>query len=446
MPAGRSRFFAILGLILLVAAGVRVAYVLTETRHDHGFYDAFFYETEARVLAEGKGFINPAPLLPGRSGRIEQTADHPPLTSIVLIPAAWMADGEAGQLLMRFTMVLLGLGAVAVVGLLGREVAGDRVGLVAAGIAALSPAFWMNDGLLMGETLATLTTAAAVLLAYRLRRTGAYGVAAGLGAVCAVAMLSRAELALLVPALAIPVALLARDRDWRRRFGLSAMVLGVSLVLVAPWVIYNLTRFDEATFISTSAGNVLRGANCDDTYYGSGVGFWSVSCVLADKERGDDSVQAQRRGENAVKYIKAHKARVPHVVAARVGRLWSVYAIEDTIDANRGEGRVSWASWLGLPIYYATVVAAIAGTVLLWRRRVSVFPLLVPLVLVTVMAAIFYGIPRFRAPAEPSLAVLAAVAVVALFQWLDGRRRTDPDVPSTRQPAEPSTTVASSSS
>ena len=291
-----------------------------ETRHDRGFYDAFFYETEARVISEGRGFINPYPLLPGGSGKIEPTADHPPLTSIVLVPSALLAKGEAGQLLMRFTMVLLGLLTVGVVGLVGREVAGDRVGLVAAGIAAVGPAFWMNDGLLMGETLATLTTAAAVLLAYKLKRGGGYWIAASLGAVCALAMLSRAELALLVPALAIPVALMAKDRPWRTRWLHAGTLVAVAVLLISPWVIYNLSRFDEPAYISTGEGNVLRGANCDDSYRGPGLGFWSLRCVVADAHPDVDlSVQSRILRNDGLSYLSHHTSQLPKVVAARVG-------------------------------------------------------------------------------------------------------------------------------
>ncbi len=49
------------------------------------------------------------------------------------------------------------------------------------------------------------------------------------------------------------------------------------------------------------------------------------------------------------------------------------------------------------------------------------WPLLAPVVVVTLISALFYGLLRFRVPAEVSLVVLAAVAVVEL---LDRRRAT----------------------
>ena len=68
-------------------------------------------------------------------------------------------------------MAVFGAGVVLLIGLIGRTVAGDRAGLIAAAIAALYPNLWINDGLVMSETLATLAVALAILLAYRFGRS-----------------------------------------------------------------------------------------------------------------------------------------------------------------------------------------------------------------------------------------------------------------------------------
>jgi asparagine N-glycosylation enzyme membrane subunit Stt3 len=60
-------------------------------------------------------------------------------------------------------------------------------------------------------------------------------------------------------------------------------------------------------------------------------------------------------------------------------------------------------------------VLAIGGVVIRIRRRASVWPLIVPAVVVTVGTLIAYGQTRFRVPAEPSIVVLAAFTLVALY-------------------------------
>ena len=84
----------------------------------------------------------------------------------------------------RLTMTVFGAGVVLVIGLLGRAVAGDRAGLVAAGIAAVYPNLWINDGLVMSETLATLAVALAILLTYRFIRAPRWSTAAWVGVAC----------------------------------------------------------------------------------------------------------------------------------------------------------------------------------------------------------------------------------------------------------------------
>jgi xanthosine utilization system XapX-like protein len=75
--------------------------------------------------------------------------------------------------------------------------------------------------------------------------------------------------------------------------------------------------------------------------------------------------------------------------------------------------------------YYPTLLFAIAGAVVLWRRRRKgvLWVLCTPLIVVTIGAVITYGQTRFRAPAEPALAVLAAVGIVAGVERLRASRR-----------------------
>jgi hypothetical protein len=53
----------------------------------------------------------------------------------------------------------------------------------------------------------------------------------------------------------------------------------------------------------------------------------------------------------------------------------------------------------------------VVGTVVLRRRRVPLLPLLAMFALVGMVALAFYGIPRFRVPAEVATVVLAAAAI-----------------------------------
>jgi asparagine N-glycosylation enzyme membrane subunit Stt3 len=64
---------------------------------------------------------------------------------------------------------------------------------------------------------------------------------------------------------------------------------------------------------------------------------------------------------------------------------------------------------------YLLVPFAIGGAVVLRRRGQPLRILLVPVVFVTLVAALSYGSTRFRVAAEPAIVVLAAVGVAALW-------------------------------
>jgi hypothetical protein len=99
------------------------------------------------------------------------------------------------------------------------------------------------------------------------------------------------------------------------------------------------------------------------------------------------------------------------------------------VQLNQGEDREGWVTRLGLVVYYPTLIFAIAGAVDLWRRRRRwvLWVLAAPPVIVTLNTIVTYGQTRFRAGAEPSLAVLAAVGIAAFVSWLKARRRVQND-------------------
>ena len=401
-------FWRVLLVIVVAGIGLRVGYVLTVTQHDHGFYDAVFYEFEARSVVDGRGFVYPLP-----SSQADQpAADHPPLTVLALVPAAELPGNS--RLWMRFTMVAFGAAVVLLVGLLGRGLAGSRVGLTAAAIAAVYANLWMNDGLLMSETLAALTTVAAVLLAYRYLRRPSWGLAGALGVMCGLAALARAELALLVVLLALPAAWIARRGIVPGLQACGAVLAGVVLV-VGPWVGFNLARFQQPTFISTGDGFALLGASCGAAYHGPLQGLWDVTCLPAQAPRGDESTVNLDYRNQATSYLQGHLRDVPVVVLARLGRLLGVDNPAQIANYNAGEGRPRWASWLGIVSFLLLLPFAVGGFVWLRRQRMPrARPLLAPVWVVLVSAVVFYGTPRFRAPAEPIVVALAAVGGWAL--------------------------------
>ena len=298
--------------------------------------------------------------------------------------------------------------------------AGDTAGLVAAGIAAVYPNLWVNDALTMSESVSTLCIAGLLLAVVRfadepvLQRTAAWA-----GVIGGVAVLARAELALLLALALTPVALLVRSAPLWRRVGWIAVTGGLALAVLAPWSIYNASRFDEPVLISTNDGITLAGANCATDFDTTAVGLWHLDClapdVLTTEQAEDPSTVSKRYREQAFEYIADNTRQLPRVMLIRIGRSWNVYDPAQMVAFTEPEGRELAVSWAGLWLYYALVPFAVAGAIVLWRRGRPVWPLLATAVTVTVTSALFYGHIRFRTPAEVAIVVFAAAAFTA---WL----------------------------
>ena len=430
----RRRFFRWLAVIALGALVARVAYVLVFKRDEPAIGDAIYYSNQAIRLAEGRGFVHPFAGGPA--------ADHPPLTSLAMTPVAWVFGPSL--LAQRLAMAVIGTLTVAGIGVLGRTVSGrGRVGLLAAGLAAVYPNLWLNDGVVMSESIATLTIVAVFLSLYRANGRYTAGRLAVIGVLCGLAILARAESAFLLPFVVLPTVWFTGDRSRWQRLGVVAVAGICAVAVVVPWSTYNLTRFEKPVLLSTNDGLTILGANCDTTYYGDGVGLWSFACPFEVPittpppvhegcvPEPDDAWSCADQSEVAaafrtagIDYVLNHKQRFPVVAAARVGRVWGVYAPGQMVAysegdlATTGEGREGWASWWGWVMWWAMVPASAYGAVVLRRRGRMVLPLVMTAVVITVTAVAFYGLVRFRVPAEVAVVILSAAALDALV----GRR------------------------
>jgi len=404
------RFEAGLALIVVAAAGIRLAHVLAVAPRTTGLYDAYWFSRVGADVAHGRGFVVPIGSFFSPDFHYAPTAGHPPLYALWL--ALLFKLGIAGDLTQRAMGTLLGAGTVLLVGLLGRRVRGDRMGLVAASIAALSPLLIAADGALLSETLYGTLSALVLLVAWSFTRRPTLGRAALLGACTALAALTRAEALLLVLVLFIPVALqVGTGRRWLL-FGTSVACMAVVL---APWVIRNWNVFGRP-LLATDDGTVLVGANNHRAYYGRDIGFW----ISGLPHPGGNEAQAEDvRRSKALRYARDHAGRVPVVVAARVLREWSFFQpfrLEEQGRSKRVQALGAFYDWL-------LIVLAVAGAVFLRRLGTPLRVLIAPVWLVTLAAALGYGLVRMREPAELSLSLLAAAGLLGFWDHWRARRR-----------------------
>lgn len=408
---------------MLVGLAVRLGYLFGWQNPGHDIGDSYYYHYGANLFASGRGFPNPFELR--QRHQYWPDAQHPPLTIILLaVPSLFRLRSYFDH---QVFSCLLGTVTVGVVGLTGRRMAGPRAGLVAAALAAVYPGLWLNDPMVLSETPSVLVCALTLLLSYRFiaRRTPAR--AGWLGVVLAADILVRAELALLAVLLVAPLVLATRSVPGRARLVQLGAAAATGLVLLAPWVGYNLSRFSQPEYVSTGLGSTLAVANCDPTYHAPLTGWWFYGCGVNNTPAGDMSDRDVGFRHQAFTYISDHSHELPRVMTARVGRLWGFYAPNQQVRLDQIEYRQITFDRIGLWAMYAFLVLSIAGLIILRRRQVRVWPPVALVITVTVSAAVIYGTTRFRAAAEPALVLLAAVAIDAAIGAVRARVERSPE-------------------
>jgi 4-amino-4-deoxy-L-arabinose transferase-like glycosyltransferase len=410
----RRPFATRLAAVAGVGLAIRLVYALgvMGSRDPRG--DGREFHLLANVLATSGRYLQP--FLFAYRDRAIPTTEKPPLYPLVLsIPSALGLDTYAAH---RVVSCLLGAVAVVLIGLLGRRVGGPRVGLIAAAVAAVYPALWMLDASLRSESLYLPLIAAVLLLAYRVLDAPSWRRAALLGLAVGLAALTRSEaLFLLLPLLAF----LPRGG----RLKLAAALVAGCLVVVGPWLVRNWITFDQPTAISTNEGGLFAGANCHSAYYTPLIGTWACF-PRADPAWGDnEAVISGHLRSQAARYASDHAGRVPAVVAVRVLRVWDLWKPRSAAQLESSIGdRDLHAQQAAMLSLYLLTPFAIAGAVVLRRRGEPLRILIMPVVFVTLVAAISYGSTRFRVAAEPAIVVAASVGAAALWDRLRVRRRT----------------------
>lgn len=391
--------------------------------------DSEYVALQADALLEGHGFADAGRIQFGQGGRDAEGATHPPMYTLVM--AAWQGIGLDGVHSWRVAMAVVGSIGALLLGMLAARLwelmlartdaaAGADVpalspavvGVLAGLIAALSPLLWTRDMEVLVEALLVPLLAAYGFAALRLWSRPSVRSAAMVGAVVGVATLTRSEQFLLLGGL-VPLMLRGhRELGWARRLGLIATTCGAAGLVVAPWSIYNLTRFENPVPLSTNGGLALLFGACDATYYGPSFAYYDWECVEAVEADPDldPSTQDRERIRVALEYINSHTRRTAIVGLVRAARLWRIY---DHVDTTRREAYQeklgATGAWLNMVALLVTVPFAAWGASRLRRTGIPLGPLVAPAAIATLAALLLIPLPRFRAPADAMMVPLAAI-------------------------------------
>lgn len=442
--AGRTSRAAL--LVSAVAALLRLAWVTVIAREPKGVGDPLFYLLFARGIASGRGYVS-------ASGH--PTAYYPPGYPYFLGVVHWVLDRfDAASLMVPATLViqaLMGAATAGMVVVLTRRVAepliGDdsayRTGLVAGVIMALWPNLIAQSGLVLSETLflflfvmmlVSLTTivAGAGDTATPMRQLA---IGAALFGLCVVV---RPQSTLLVLPVVVIVLIVCR---WERRevLKITAAFSLALLIVLTPWTIRNAIRLDSFVPLTTNTGdNLCIGFNPD----ANGGFLYNEYCITDAMYLDGTAAEVEQNRDKTAKALQWAVQNASTLPRLSVTKMW--ITMENDVDALWGlqsfghdvfiADRTFWAMKLGANTYYRIVLGlAIAGTIFTLSRirRTRARPPMFGIVLALIPAGLVvpvlsFGDPRFKAPLIPSIAILAAVAVVAVT---DRFRHSEPVPP-----------------
>ena len=390
------------GLIL------RVAFVAAATK-TNATGDAGYYFDQAKFVAAGKGFLEVGLVSPRPS------AYHPP-GQVVLLSALRLVGLNTPQS-ERYALCMLGSATIVVTAMLVRRLVSPRAGLFAGLLVAIYPPIWINDRMLMSETMFLLAFSLVLWFAYAAMRTFTARNIIGLSLAIGVAASARPESMLLYGLIALPVVLARSELSWKRRLRMLGLVALVPVMLFTPWVVYNQRRFHAFVPMSTGFGPTLLAGNCSTTYYGPFKGYYSLRCNSpnhgAPTPQLDEVVDDRNTRDAAFAYMRTHLKRLPMVVALREARIWGIYDPRFTVSAEahierRIDIRLAWAEMWS---YWIVALLAIPGFFVLRHRRVPTYPILAMIGTTAFIAGLTFGLTRYRVGADLGLVIFASATL-----------------------------------
>jgi 4-amino-4-deoxy-L-arabinose transferase-like glycosyltransferase len=415
------------GAALLVVAAAALPRLLALAVEREQILEAYVEKSDvfARTLVESGTFG----FLPGVPSAYTQ-----PLYAWFLAGLYWPLDRS---------WAVVGLAQVLVAGVtalfvlaIGTHLASVRTGVLAALVATLHPYLVWHDIHVNREILDGLLAAVIVLLALLAYERRSLALALGLGAVSGLAILSNARLLLLPLVLAPYVAW--RVRPVGRAIAAAALVVVGAALVTAPWVVRNKVVIGCATITTDTralwkANNpatydvLARGGWIDDVPDLRGVPPWpekAAAISVAEAKAVDECAQSSFYRDEVFDFWRDHPGEKARLAVQAVGMLWSPF-LSVTADDAAQQGASDLAQRTVEPAFVLLLYAfALWGAFLAPRRFVALAALL--LGFNTLMAMVFAGTVRYRAPWDFVLALLAAFALERAWELLLRKRRSRP--------------------
>lgn len=368
-----------------------------------------------------------------------------------------------GESLLAARLWLAGVGTLAcwLVFLLGRQLFDERIGLIAAGLAAISPVFVMFSVVILSETAFAATMLLSLLVGHRLvmALTAAHRsdapprekggllrlsiLSLATGACMALACLMRPSWVLVAPVLAVLLLMASKSR----RVGLLAGVLVIAgtVLTLLPWGVRNQRMTGHFTLTTLWMGpSLYDGLNPDATGDSDMTFFEEEQRPLVMTEYEVDRHYRRRAWE----FVRDHPVRALELAGAKLVRYWKPWP-----NAAQFDG---WGPRLAVLLFFVPLLMlagvgitgclrsvpegipspgpltpgpsppAGAGRDRIAGSNAGIWPIVVctgPIFYFAAVHMVFVSSLRYRLPAEYPLLILSAAGLQMIWHRMVSRHR-----------------------
>jgi 4-amino-4-deoxy-L-arabinose transferase-like glycosyltransferase len=404
----------VVAALLLVALGIRIARV--ESASYRPANDAHFYLTLASQVAHSGDYANTGVSAGGAHG---PTAYFPPafpyfLAAVDLISGHRVPGGPAIEPA-RIAQAVLGTGTVALVGLVAFEIFGAAVALVALAITAVYPALVELSATIYAENLLIPLILAAIWAALRARRSDTpYRWVAAAGVLTGLATLTHQNGVVVVFALLPAI--------WSIRRG-PLLLVALAVVTIAPWTIRNAIVMHSFIPVSDETGLTLSGTynatSADDPqipYRWRDISsIPSEADLLRTAHTLTEPQLDSKLRSRALHYIGHHPAAPLAAAYHNTRRLLELESSLAWRASTYNIGVARSAARVGVLGFWIVALLAVLGAFTAAARRAPRWLWVTPALLYLSVVFVNAETPRFRAPIDPFLILLAACALVTAF-------------------------------
>lgn len=433
--------------IFCLALLIRVIYNLTVAKNYVPVFDAAVYNNLAEELLKWHCYC----LFDSH----QPTTFRPPLWPFILA-TIYTITGEH-NLYPRLFYCVLGSGTCVFIYLLAKDFFGKRIALLTGIIAALYPGLFIWDGWLYSESLFTFCLTALIYSFARLQSSMQSDMGANKkyhvswrwmlsgGIFLGLTLLTRPTGTVIVGMLCLWAALLifAKALPWQAVLKSLVVVMLVAIIINLPWMYRNYTVTHSISPIST-IGTTLSGVYNDIEITGRGTGgingmWFGPSSSINPDFRPYTVADEQKDTAVALSWIRTHLSAMPMLLGLHLLHLWTPamhsFGLPSEESPQLFSSQIVTASIpiMSIPIF----LLAAFGLLVTWtQKRKQLLMGYLVIALTVLQSVVFYGSPRFRAPIEPLLVLLAGGAIWWLIcdepgtlrHWRASKRRTQQPV------------------